>query len=85
MTVFQGLRAWVILKRIAKALEESNKIAQAALDLDKERMAMEHPKWYQAGGKVPDAPKLTIISKASIDEWNERFREQHPEFDDRQI
>jgi hypothetical protein len=57
------LRAIVLLKRIAQALEERNKI-------ERHRLELEHPQLTQRS-----QPKLREVFTASIEERNEAWRE----------
>lgn len=78
MNLFSQLRVWVHLKRISQALEKANEIAQARLDLERERLALDHPRWYKAGGKLPETPKMSYIDKADPAEWEQSYKERHP-------
>jgi len=60
------LRAIVLLKRIAQALEERNKIERHRLELD-------HPQFTSRG-----QPKLKEVFTVSIEERNEAWRESNP-------
>jgi hypothetical protein len=71
MKLFAGLRTIALLRRIAKALEAGNQLAQ-------ERMALEFPDYAR---KQPKARKVrqTEITQPTIDEWNQAYRERHGE------
>lgn len=62
------LRAIVWLKRIALALEETNRLTG-------ERMGLEFPNYGRSTGKLRSS-KLVEISTASVEEWNEAYREE---------
>lgn len=78
MTALALLRALVFLRRISKELIRSNEIAEARLNLERERLALEFPAWHKAGGKVPSAPRMAVIGKLDVDEVNRTWKETHP-------
>ncbi len=69
MKIFAELRLLVTLRRIAKALEERNRIETAKLPVEAAARV----------GVKRRAPKLTDFSVATAEDWNKRWREQHPE------
>lgn len=77
MNALALVRVLVMLRRIWKSIDKANEIAQARLDLEKERLAMEHPSWYKAGRKIPQKGKLTQLGVAEVDTLNQRYRDTH--------
>jgi hypothetical protein len=60
----------VMLRRIARALEESNTLA-------KERMALEHESYARKSrGRLPKP--TTEVGKPTTDQWNQRHEREHP-------
>jgi hypothetical protein len=78
------LRALVILRRISKSLVRSNEIAEARFNLERDRLALEHPVWYKSGGKMPTPTKRVVFGTATVAEWNQRHRERNPDAQDDQ-
>lgn len=67
------LKALVFLRAIARELKRSNDLAQL-------RLSIEHPSEYKA--KVVNRKGLKRrgeISQASIENWNEKYRQTHSE------
>lgn len=83
MTAVILLRVFAVLRRISRNLNKANEIAQQRLDLEKDRLALQYPQWYRAGGRVPDSPKLTEIAHADVEDWNRKAREVDPYVEDR--
>lgn len=65
------LRVAAQLRRVAKALEASN-------DLARERLSLDHPEWGRTAG-LRRVSKLVEVGVASVEDWNERWRADHPE------
>jgi hypothetical protein len=66
MQAWASLRALGLLRRIAKALELTN-------DLKREELGLAFPAW---GGRTRKRPKLVRIEQASVEDWNESYREE---------
>lgn len=75
---FALLRAIVLLRKINKTLVVSNEIAQARLQLERDRLALDHPEWYKAGSKLPTPTRKVTIDYADPSEWDKRYKEQNP-------
>lgn len=71
MNWISDLRIAAQLRRVAKALEAAN-------DLARERLALDHPEWGRAEG-LRRAPRLVDLGVADVADWNERWRDGHPE------
>lgn len=69
MKIFAELRLLATLRRIAKALEEANRIERAKLTGEVAHRL----------GEKRRAPKVADFSVATPEDWNKRWREQHPE------
>lgn len=82
MTALILLRVFAILRRISRNLNKANEIAQERLNLEKDRLALDYPSWYRAGGRVPDSPKMASIEYPSVEEWNDRHRRHNPHVED---
>ena len=73
---FAFLRLIIMLRRIWQSVDRLAEIEQARLDLEKDRMAIQYPKW--SGGRLPSATKKTTISVAGVDDLNKGWRERNP-------
>lgn len=66
-------RLLVLLRRIATAIEEGNRLVRIRLDLD-------YPSQRRRGfDRVGESPKLVDISYPTAEEWNDDWRETHPD------
>jgi hypothetical protein len=65
MKWFPELRMLAFLRRIARALEESN-------ELQRTRLKMEFPAWRER-----PKPRKVEISVPTAAQWNERHRREH--------
>lgn len=72
MKIFAELRTLVLLRRIARALEASNRLAET-------RLAMEHPEWARSERKPRKVSKPVDFGVASADDFNEGWQKLHPE------
>lgn len=63
-----------MLRRIHKELGVANEIARARLALEREKLAMDHPSWYKAGGKLPRHTTKVEFGVAAVEDWNEKYR-----------
>lgn len=63
------VRVLVYLRRVARELSRANDLAKARLDL-------EHPDWAR---RVRGPAKLRVAGVASVDAWNKRYEDLHPE------
>lgn len=61
-------RAFANLRRIALELKRAN-------DLTESRLSLEHPDWK----KRARTAKLVVHSTASVENWNKRYAELHPQ------
>lgn len=59
------------MRRIAKALEESNQ-------LGRERLALEYPEWGRRKG-LRRSPKIADLGVVELEDLNRGWRETHPE------
>ena len=66
MKWFSDLRALVLLRRIAKALEAAN-------DLERERMCLEFEEYRRKLKPKARNPRMTEVSHPTNKEWNERW------------
>lgn len=82
VTAYVLLRVLVTARQIKKALEKGNEIAEARLQLEKDRLAMQYPAWYKAGSKVPSRGRVSIET-ANREDWETRNRELNPDAEDR--
>lgn len=82
VSAFATVRLIVMLRRIWQSLERRNEIEQTRLAMEQDRMALEYPKWSQAGRKLPSNPRKAEITVADVAEWNKNYKAQHPEFED---
>lgn len=66
-------RILVYLRRIARELQRSNEIAEA-------RLSAEYPMLYRSyrAGVVPKTPKMVEITIPTTEDWNKRWRVDHP-------
>jgi hypothetical protein len=71
---FVGLRALVYLRKISRELARSNDIAEA-------RLATDLPQQFRTykSGNIGKRPKIAQISSPTVEEWNKKWKEQHPE------
>jgi hypothetical protein len=69
---FPEFRALALLRRIAKAIEESNRLAQA-------RLECEHPEWARAAGVKRKPPKVVDFGVSTAEDFNEGWKRAHPE------
>jgi hypothetical protein len=63
------LRAFGLLRRIAKALEAGNLVAR-------ERLALDYPEWGKREGLLKPS-KLVDLGVAKVEDWNEEWRKTH--------
>jgi len=75
---FALLRSIVLLRKINKTLVVSNEIAKARYDLERDRLALDHPEWYKSGGKMPTPVRKVHFDSADPSEWDRRYKEQNP-------
>ncbi len=75
---FLALRLLVLLRRIDKTLLAGNEIAAARLQLEKDRLALDHPNWYRAGSQLPTPTRKVTFDRAEVDDWNKRHQESDP-------
>lgn len=77
---FTFLRVLVMLRRIHKELGVSNEVAKERLNLERDRLAMDHPQWYKSGGRVPPPIKMgnTRFEHPSVADLNLAYRERNP-------
>jgi len=68
-SLLSNVRLLIMLRRVWKALERGNDIAQARLDFDME----------QAGLGPKKVPKKTQISVATVEDFEKNWIEKHPE------
>ena len=75
----QSLTLLVFLRRISRELHRANELSEAKLSL-------EHPAWskqWSGAGKAarsqPSSSKLAGLANPTVEEWNENYREKHPE------
>lgn len=66
-------RVLVYLRRIARELQRSNEIAEARLSADAPMLYRS----YRAGA-IPKTPKIAEIHTPTTEEWNKRWRVDHP-------
>lgn len=79
----QTLTLLVFLRRIARALQQSNVIAARANELAELRLRMEHPAAYKSGtfspgGNGRSQPKLAEMGVADVEGLNKSWAEKHP-------
>lgn len=72
-----SVRLLVMLRRIWKSIDKLAEIEQSRLQLERDRLSLQYPAWGKAGGKVPKAPRLTEIGRATIESQNKRYLETH--------
>lgn len=74
----------VFLRRISRELHRANELAEA-------RLALDHPTWYKQSkfhrderktSSIPPAPKFRTFEVASVEDWNQKHRDDHPELYD---
>lgn len=65
-----SLRLLATLGRISKALDTANAIGQARLELEQERLRLEHPKWT---GK----PQTAVFTEARVEDLNKGWADRH--------
>ena len=68
-------RTLVYLRQIVSQLDRSNDIAER-------RLAIEHPAEYKvmkSRGTISTMPKLSSIGRPTVEDWNKRYRETHPD------
>lgn len=72
-----SLRAVALLRRIAKALEHSNRLAE-------EQLALDHPQrmFIQKRGGRPS--RVVEVSVPNLEDWNSAYRKDHPELEYRE-
>jgi hypothetical protein len=68
-----------MLRRLWKSVDRLADIEQARLDLDRERMSMQFPKWEQAGRKLPENKLKTTIGHVNVEDLNKKYALNHPE------
>jgi hypothetical protein len=66
--IFAELRGLVMLRRIARALEEQN-------SLTREKLAMESPQWARSQGLERKRARAVEFSRATPQDFNSRWRE----------
>lgn len=64
-----ALRLLVMLRRIWKAQVQLVEVQTARLELEKQRMQLEHPEWLRAGNRVPN-PKAAKKAEFNVMEWD---------------
>lgn len=75
------MRVLVYVRRISKELQRAN-------DLTELRLSWEHPAQFKSwraksGRTIPTtSARLSEISVASVSDWNQRYRELHPDEED---
>jgi hypothetical protein len=69
MKIFAELRALVMLRRIARALEAQNALLQ-------ERMSLDYPGWARTHKTAPKPSKLADFSVPTVEEWNQAYDER---------
>lgn len=69
MTLWPSLRALALLRRLVKA-------AEAANDLARERLALDHPEYGRTSG-LRKSPKLVELGVAKVEDWNSKWRREH--------
>ena len=78
MSWFGIFRIPAQLRRIAKAIEKNNDLAEFRMDL-------EHPEWIRMRrrkekvGERPRTPKVASFGTMDVEAINEQYREAHPE------
>ncbi|MGH7184550.1 MAG: hypothetical protein ACREJN_21605 [Nitrospiraceae bacterium] len=71
-----------MLRRIHTEIGKSNEIATSRLNLERDRLAMEYPQWYKAGGRIPTHKKVKV-EYATIEDWNTKILEVDPHAQER--
>ena len=69
---FSDIRVLVFLRRIAKALEERNR-------LERIRLATDHPELAREIGAQRKRSKPVEFSVATAEDYNERWKNEHPD------
>lgn len=72
---FAITRLIIMLRRLWKSVDKLAEIEQSRLNLELDRMAMDYPKWHQAGGRVPDSSKKVEIGVVSVEDLNKKYKE----------
>ena len=70
--MFRSLRLLALLRRIAKALERSNELAN-------ERLLRDYPDLARERGRKPKRPKVVEVYAPTVADWNEQWLKDHPE------
>lgn len=73
MAAFALLRALVFLRRIWTELKISNEIAESRLNLERDRLGLEFPKWDRKIGQVQHIQ----IDRLDMDFLDNRWKEAH--------
>lgn len=75
----QSLTLLVFLRRISRALERNNQLAET-------RLMLEYPAWYKASGLKTNAVtasrptrKLSDLSAPTVESLNAAYKEKHPD------
>jgi hypothetical protein len=70
MTFFSVMRLVVKLGHINKNLAALVEVERERLELDRQRLSLEHPEWLRAGGRLPARSgvkaQLGVISTAEL-------------------
>lgn len=76
-------RLIVMLRRLWKSVDRLTVIEYDRLQLEKERLALDHPEWRRAGSMLPNAKKArkVEITTADTEQLNKKWKEQHGEFE----
>lgn len=72
MKWFPEFRALALLRRIAKGIEESNRLNRARLEL-------EHPEWARESRTARKPPKIVDFGVSTAEDFNEGWTKAHPE------
>lgn len=78
---FAIARLVIVLRRIWQSLESIKEIESGRLALERDRMALDYPKWSQAGMKLPANPKKAEISVADVAEWNKNYKAKNFDYE----
>jgi hypothetical protein len=70
--MWTGVRVLVWLRRIARALDRANVLAEVRLRLD-------YPAYARTGRVETRTPRVVDVSTPTVEEWNKRWAETHPE------
>lgn len=79
---FAFVRLIVMLRRIWQTLNNLEEIERDRLSLEKDRLALDHPAWSRAGGKMPSTNKRAEIGAVDVADLNKNWHLQHPNYEE---